>query len=236
MLTSTAPLRLKEGTVEQLHSLTLPWQRAVLTRLVSADFDAGCLAGGPSVQVLPRCRFVADVERQNEAAWVRPAQAVIHLRAEPQRKNAVRPHFARCAACRCKSLCEWFFHLVQSFPWLAQVLDEIIVDGPTVVCAAQVQHQEAVLLKGVDLVEGGDGFGVVLQRADLRGQSARVSKVLQLDIVDENSFHVEKSDFLTASDLQLHQQHSRKRENSTDKEYIKTMKKCNPETDKLQSN
>lgn len=64
----------------------------------------------------------------------------------------------------------------------------------------------------------------------------RTHDSVKLDTVDENSFHAEKSDFLTANDLQLHQQHSRKRENSTDKEYIKNMKKCSPETDKLQSN
>lgn len=169
--------------MEQLQSLS------TLTRLISVDFHTGRLAGGPSVQVLPRLRVVTDVERQDEAARVRPAQTVVHLRAQPQKKNAVHLHFAplcrqipSCVskkdgrlqnlACRfTKSLCEWFFHLVQSFPRLAQVLDEIIVDGQAVVCAAQVQHQKAVLLEGVDLVEGGDGCSVVLHRADLQGEN-----------------------------------------------------------------
>lgn len=164
-----------------------------LTHLVSADLHAGRLAGGPSVQVLPRWCFVADAERQDEAAWVRPAQAVVHLSSTSAEKECRTPAFCtflqaelreqagQKARWFAESLCGRFFHLGQSLPRLAQVLDEIIVDGLAVVCAAQVQHQEAVLLEGVDLVEGGDGFGVVLHRADLRGENT----------VDKSSFHAE---------------------------------------------
>lgn len=52
--------------------------------------------------------------------------------------------------------------LIQRVSRLAQVLDQVVVDGMAVVRAAQVHHQEAVLLEGVDLMEGGAGLGVVL--------------------------------------------------------------------------
>lgn len=57
--------------------------------------------------------------------------------------------------------------LIQRVSRLAQVLDQVVVDGLAVVRAAQVHHQEAVLLESVDLVEGGAGLGVVLHCTDL---------------------------------------------------------------------
>lgn len=87
----------------------------MLTHLVFAGSDTGCLTGRPSVQVLTHCGFVGHVKRQNEAPWVRPAQAVVDLGRGQQRKNAVSPHFrhfcsSKMRAVQFKFLCE--AHLV----------------------------------------------------------------------------------------------------------------------------
>lgn len=52
--------------------------------------------------------------------------------------------------------------LIQRVSGFTQVLDEVVVDGLAVVGATHIEHQESILLKGVDLMEGGEGFGVVL--------------------------------------------------------------------------
>lgn len=64
----------------------------MLTHLVFAGFDTGCLTERPSVQVLTHCGFIGHVKRQNEAPWVNPAQAVVDLERGQQRKNVVSPH------------------------------------------------------------------------------------------------------------------------------------------------
>lgn len=58
--------------------------------------------------------------------------------------------------------CRFVLYLVRGLSRFEHVAHQVIVDGPSIITAAEVHQQEAVLLEGVDLMEAEQRLGVVL--------------------------------------------------------------------------